>query len=39
MRGDDGEAVRKLGGVNQPNAPVLARLFESRAKAFRSRLR
>ncbi len=39
MRGDDREAVRKLDGVNQPNAPVLARLFESRAKAFRSRLR
>ncbi len=39
MRGDDGEAIRKLGGVDQPYAPVLARLFESRAKAFRSRRR
>lgn len=38
-RGDDREAVRKLGVVNQPNAPMLARLFELRAKAFRNRLR
>ena len=39
MRGDDLEAVRRLSGVDQPYAPVLARLFESRAQAYRDRSR
>ena len=39
MRGDDAEAVSKLGAVDQPSAPMLAELFRSRAVAFRNRSR
>lgn len=39
IRGDDAEAVSKLGAVDQPYAPMLAELFRSRALAFRNRSR
>ena len=39
IRGDDAEAVSKLGAVDQPYAPMLAEVFRSRALAFRNRSR